>query len=309
MPEAHTLAVDEPTRLDQLLARTWDTLDRRQIRSLITDGRVLVNGIEARKPGQRLVPGDEVDVRLPDLMPTEAPSLPLGLTLDVLYEDEVLRVVDKPAGLSVRRTRSPDEATLPQILAERYPDNAHIGGVNRAGVVTTLGEEVSGPILVGKDEETYRELRRLVKRQYVIETYTALVEGHVRGEFTIEQPIANMKHTRSRMMIAREGRPAVTYVRGQQHYREHGSDYTLVYVRPETARMHQIRVHLAYYGFPIVGDRAYGSRRQTMLPDRLFLHLSRLQFPHPVTEQEVSIESPLPPELHSVLTFMRRPKY
>ncbi|MGC9521299.1 MAG: RluA family pseudouridine synthase [Anaerolineae bacterium] len=313
MPEKHILDVDAPTRLDQLLARRWGELDRAQIREMITEGRVSINGETARKLGQRLQPGDVVVVQLPELEKSEAPTPPPGLALSIAYEDEHLLVVDKPAGIPVRRSpRSrggQDHATLPQLLAERYPGQAHVGGVNRAGVVTTLDEDASGLVLAGRDESMYRELRRMVKRQYVTEVYTALVEGHLRGEYTIDQPIGNARHTRGRLVVAREGRPAQTYVRGQQHYKESGRDYTLVYVRPESERMHQIRVHLSWYGFPIVGDRVYGSNRQPMLPDRLFLHLSVVSLLHPVTDLELRVESELPPELHSVLSYMRRPKY
>lgn len=308
MPELHTLIVEAAQRLDQLLAERWAALDRQQIRDLVTRGAVQVNGQDARKVGQRVYPNDEVTVHLPALEEAPAPELPPGLSLPVLLEDDVLLVVDKPAGIPGRSTRKQDQATVPQLLAARYPERAHIGGVNRAGVVTTLEEEVSGLVLVGKDETAYRQLRRLVKRQYVTEAYTVLVEGHLRGEFTIDQPIGNMKHTRQRLAVAREGRPARTFVRGQQHFREGGRDYTLVYVRPETSRMHQIRVHLSWFGFPIVGDRLYGDRRQSMLPDRLFVHLSELRLPHPITSDEVKISSPLPPELYSVLSYLRRPR-
>ncbi len=283
-------------------------LDRGAIRGLITAGNVSVNGLPARKGGQRLRPDDRVTVRLPELEERAEVSLPLGLSLPVVFEDDVLLIVDKPAGVSVRRSRKPGVATVPELLAAGYPDQANIGGVDRAGVVTTLGEDVSGLVLAGKDEATYRELRRLMKRQYIHEVYTALVEGHLRGEFTIDEPIGNVKRTRQRMAVAREGRPAQTYVRGQQHFVESGQHYTLVYVRPETSRMHQIRVHLAWYGFAIVGDRAYGSTRRALLPDRIFLHMSELYFPHPATGEEVRVASPLPPELYTLLTYMRRPK-
>jgi 23S rRNA pseudouridine1911/1915/1917 synthase len=308
MSDMHSLKVESSTRLDQLLAGVWGDLERAQIRELLLTGKVHVNGQEARKPGQRLEPGDEVTVLLPELVPHDEPGLPLGMSLPVVYEDAVMLVVDKPAGLPVRRLRRQEEATLPQVLAGIYPEMAHIGGVNRAGVVTTIDRDASGLVLVGKDEATYRELRRRVKRQFVIEGYTALVEGHVRGEFVIDQAIGNAKHTRERQVISDEGRPAQTYVRSQQHYKEDGRDYTVVYLRPDTSRMHQLRVHLAWYGYPMVGDRIYGSRMQPLLADRLFLHLSVLTALHPVSEEEVKVESALPPELHAVLGYLRRPK-
>jgi 23S rRNA pseudouridine1911/1915/1917 synthase len=308
MVEITTLIVASEQRLDQLLAERWGALDRQQIRDLVTQGAVEINGQRAQKVGHRLYPEDEVTVRLPELSEAPAPTPPPGLALTVVFEDDVLLILEKPAGIPGRASRKPGQATVPQLLAARYPDQAHVGGVNRAGVVTTLGEEVSGLVLAGKDEATYRELRRMVKRQHLIESYTALVEGRLRGEFTMDQPIGNMKHTRRRLAVSREGRPARTVVRAQQHLKESGRDYTLIHVRPETSRMHQIRVHLAWYGFPVVGDRLYGDRRQPMLPDRVFLHLSELRFPHPVTGDEVVVSSRLPPELYSILSYLRRPR-
>lgn len=310
--EWRILDVTEPTRLDQMLARRWDALDFERIRELVRQQAVLVNDEPAQKPGQRLAVGDVVRVCLPELEPGQAFALPIGLSLPVMYEDEALLVLDKPAGISVRRSRSSagsdGDPTVPQVLAERYPDRAHIGGVNHAGVVTTLDELASGLLLVGKTEPTYRALRRMVKRRYGYAIYSVLVEGRLRDQYTIDQPIGNVKRARRRLAVAREGRPAQTFVRPQQHFRESGRDYTLLYVRPETSRMHQIRVHLAWFGFPVVGDRLYGSKRQPVLADRVFVHLSQMRLTHPTTEEEITVESMLPPELHSVLTFMRRPK-
>jgi 23S rRNA pseudouridine1911/1915/1917 synthase len=311
--EWYTVTVVSSTRLDQLLARQWETLDHQQIRELILQDAVVINDEVARKPGQRLASGDSVSVRRSALSAADAAGdgyeLPPGLSLPIMYEDDDLLVVDKPAGVAVRRSSgSDDAATVPQVLAERFPERAHVGGVNRAGVVTTLDEAASGLLLVGKTESAYRELRRLVRRQYEHEVYTVLVEGQLREDYTIDQPIGNVKHTRRRLAVAREGRPAQTYVRPQEHYVEGGRDYTLLYVRPETSRMHQIRVHLSWFGFPVVGDHLYGSRRQPMLPDRLFIHLSQMRFMHPTTKDDVVVASSLPAELHSVLTYMRRPK-
>jgi len=244
-----------------------------------------------------------------------APAFPAILsTLTVLYEDEAVLVVEKPAGVPMHPASHPARHTslhapsqnLAQQLIEHYPHVAHIGGAGRAGIVMRVEEEVSGAVLVAKDEEAYRLLQRHLKRDRVESLYTVLVEGRLTGQDVIDQPIGNVKRARRRLAVAREGRPAQTGYRAQRHYVDEKRDYSLLEVRPQTARLHQIRVHLSWYGFPLVGDRVYGSRQQPLLPDRIFLHLSVLAFPHPLTGDVVRVESPLAPELRSVLRYLTR---
>lgn len=312
MLERQTITVERDTRLDQVLARTWDRLSRQDIDEMIRKGQVLINKSEALKPGQRVEAGDTLTVALPELEETEPRRAP-SISPEVLYEDEHLFVVNKPAGVAMKRTRYIDPAglVLPELLGERYPDSAHVGGADRAGIVTRLDPEVSGLVVAGRDRETYRELRRSIKRQQMERVFSALIEGHLDGEHTIDQPIGNAKHQRSRLRVSRTGRPAETYVRAQRHYRMGKDAFTLVYVRPDSARLHQIRVHLAWYGFPIVGDYKYGARvRNVLTTDRIFLHLSLIEFPHPRIEDEfVHVESVLPTELQSAIGFLRRPKW
>ncbi|MDF1516171.1 MAG: pseudouridine synthase, partial [Anaerolineae bacterium] len=194
-------------------------------------------------------------------------------------------------------------------LAQIRPQQANVGGVGRSGLVNPLEEEASGLVLAAKDEQSYRELRRHLTRQRVAYTYMVLVEGLLRGEGSIDEPIGNARHERQRLQVSREGRSAKTTYRAQRHFRSDGQPFSLLMVQPETSRRHQIRVHLAWYGFPIVGDSLYGSRQQPLLSDRLFLHLGVMEFPHPLSAELVHIESALPPALQSILTFFTRPKY
>jgi 23S rRNA pseudouridine1911/1915/1917 synthase len=302
--------VSEDTRLDQFLVRTWPELGRRSIRRIVQEGAVRINDQTARKPGQHIESGDIVTVLLPQEPETEpAEAWARQRPISILYEDEALVVVDKPANVGLRPSREHRHGTVAQQLGELYPSMAHVGAAERAGLVMRMDPLVSGAVVAARNEATYRELRRLAKRQQLERVYTALVEGAFSGEFLVEQPIGNARHSRRRLRVAREGRPARTYCRLQRHYISEGRDYSLLLVRPETARMHQIRVHLAWLGFPVVGDVLYGSARdQRVLQDRLFLHLSVLSFPHPVTEEELRVESALPPALSSILDYMRRPK-
>jgi len=307
MSERRTLQVADMIRLDQFLVQVWPELRRQQLRQLLQAGEVLINGQAARQSGQYLHPGAVVEI---PMSRPEAPSKPevvACLPLEVHHEDEALLVVEKPAGMATHSTRG--EVGLAQQLRERFPECAHVGGLERAGIVRKMDVEASGLLLVARTEEAYRALKREVKHRLVESRYSVLVEGQLTGEDLIVAPIGNVKATRQRLAVAREGRPARTFYRALRHYREEGQAYTLLEVRPETARLHQIRVHLSWYGYPVVGDRVYGSRHhQSILPDRLFLHLGVLDFPHPVTGEPLHVESALPAALQSILRFMARPK-
>ncbi len=310
MFEPRILRADRAVRLDVLLAECCPHLERSALRQLIQSGQVQINGAMAVKPGQRLRPGDEVLAQVPP-PPPESPVEPLfRRPLQVVYEDEAVLVVDKPADVPVRSSRrTPSDAvTLGQQIGERFPQSAHLGGAGHAGVLTQLDREVSGLLLAAKTEAAYRALRRALKRGQVEQLYTALVEGRLRGEDTITNPIGNVQRTRRQLTVSREGRAASTYFRVQRHYKQDRRSYTLLLVRPHTARRHQIRVHLAWYGAPLVGDRLYGSRRQWLLEDRIFLHLGALSFPHPLTGETMRLESELPAELRSILQWLNRPK-
>jgi len=323
MPSFERAVVEARMRLDQFLVRTWPGLNRHSVREKVRAGQVLVNGRPASKAGQYVEVDDEVAVSevavsgvAADIVAEVEPSS-LGvsvpvLPLPVLYEDEAVLVVEKLAGVPVHRAsrsiHQPAQQTLAQHLSALYPSMAHVGGADRAGIVMRVETEVSGAVLVAKDETRYHLLQRHVKHAQVERIYSALVEGRLTGQEVIDQPIGNVKRARQRLAVAREGRPARTAYRGQQHYKDEKRDYSLLEVQPQTSRLHQIRVHLSWYGFPLVGDRVYGSRQQPLLPDRIFLHLSVLTFPHPVTGELVRVESPLAPELYSVLRYLTRPK-
>jgi 23S rRNA pseudouridine1911/1915/1917 synthase len=308
MPERQTLTVETAMRLDQLLAQQWPDATREQIRALIRQGAVTVDDLPARKAGQYVMPGALVVAPAPDIAAEIEVAAYSPLALPVVYEDDVLLVVDKPVGLPLEATRNAVDCVAARLTA-LCPELAHVGGAGRAGIVTRIAPEVSGLLLAAKDEATYRALRHHLQRQRIESVYSVLVEGRMTGEHLIDQPVGNVKRARERLNVAREGRPARTLCRGQRHYKDDEREYSLVEVRPETSRKHQLRVHLSWYGFPIVGDRVYGSRYQPLLSERLFLHLSMVRFPHPTTGEMVRTESALPPDLRDVLRYLTRPKH
>jgi 23S rRNA pseudouridine1911/1915/1917 synthase len=311
MPELKPLPVESRKRLDVLLAQAWPNLSRHDVEDMVQSNQVLINGQPARKPGQYVEAGDVVEAQAPAVdKDTDENQIPHSLPMQVQYEDEVLLVVEKPARMLTHAKRRHQEGTtLSAQLRERYPDLANVGGINRAGILQRLGEEVSGLMLVARDRETYRKMKREVKRGRVEHTYFALVEGHLEGSDYIDVPIGNSKHRRGKLAVAREGRPATTTYSALSYYSSGEDHYTLLKVEPDSSRMHQMRVHLSWLGYPIVGDTLYSSSRQHILHDRLFLHLAILTFHHPLRGEQMEVQSELPVALSSILKYMKRPNY
>jgi 23S rRNA pseudouridine1911/1915/1917 synthase len=288
-------------RLDRVLVARLSDLSRAQAQRLIKGGDVTVNG-RPSKPSYRVQVGDEIAVRVP----VEALEmvLPEDIPLDIVYEDDVLLVVSKPAGMVVHPALGHPSGTLVNAVLAHCPQAAEVGGPDRAGIVHRLDKDTSGLILVAKDEVTRTVLQRQFKRRQVLKTYLALVEDQVHPrEGVIEAPIGRDKRQRKKMAVVRSGRPARTTYRAVEYF----ADHTLLEVRPHTGRTHQIRVHLSWMGYPIVGDTTYGRRRQRLLQDRHFLHAAQLRFTHPATGEEVEFKAPLPPGLVALLKQLRRP--
>jgi 23S rRNA pseudouridine1911/1915/1917 synthase len=287
-------------RLDIYLAGQLPETSRSQLKRLIKSGAVTVNG-QLSKPSYNVEPGDEIHVVLPE--EEEELVLPEAIPLDIVYEDVYLLAVNKPAGMVVHPALGHHSGTLVNALLGYNPQLVNIGGMERAGIVHRLDKDTSGILLVAKTPDTHAALQSQFKRRQVQKTYLALVEGHVYPkEGVIEAPVGRDREKRKQMAVRRSGRPAVTQYRAIETFRDH----TLVEVRPRTGRTHQIRVHLSWMGYPVVGDPVYGRRRQRLLSNRHFLHAQKLTFKHPETEKEINLVAPLPPKLEAVLDRLRQ---
>jgi len=298
--EVTFIADGEGERLDKVISTQVPGLSRATVQRLIKASAVTVNGWSS-KPSYRVQAGDEICVRIPAEMPAEV--LPEDIPLDIIYEDEVLLVVSKPAGMVVHPALGHASGTLVNAVLAHCPQAAEVGGPERAGIVHRLDKDTSGLILIAKDEDTRAALQRQFKRRQVVKTYLALVEDQVQPrEGIIEAPVGRDKRQRKKMAVVRRGRKARTTYRAIKYF----PHYTLLEVRPHTGRTHQVRVHLAWLGYPVVGDAVYGRRRQRLLEGRHFLHAARLRFTHPGTGEEVEFEAPLPPKLEAVLKRLRR---
>ncbi len=286
-------------RLDKAIVAAVPHLSRAAAQRLIKDGRVTVNG-RGSKPSYRVEPGDAIMVNLP------AESFPeilaQAIALDVVHEDDHLLAVNKPAGMVVHPAYGHYSGTLVNAVLARCPEAVNVGGPDRAGIVHRLDKDTSGLILVAKDEATHGALQRQFKRRQVKKTYLALVEGHPEPrQGVIDAPIGRDKRQRKRMAIVRGGREARTAYRVVELFDNH----SLVELQPETGRTHQLRVHLAWMGCPLVGDRVYGYRKQRLLEGRHFLHAHRLELTHPTTGAWLSLTAPLADELADLLRRLR----
>ncbi len=306
--ETITLAVTESgARLDQYLAEHLPDLSRAAAQRLLDDGFVLVNN-RARKPSYRVQAGETIIVRVPP--PEPATPRAEQIPLDILYEDNDLIVINKPAGMIVHPAAGHSGGTLVNAILAHCP-NLNVGGVERPGIVHRLDSETSGIIVVAKNDAALRHLQTQFKSRRVHKTYLALVEGIVkppRGK--IDAPIGRDPKHRQRMAVVTRGarREAVTVYRtfarlpSDQSLGSKGTDaYTLLEVEPQTGRTHQIRVHLAFLGFPVVADAIYGKRKNALGLTRQFLHAWKIAITLPRDGRAVNFVAPLPEDLREVL--------
>ena len=294
-------------RLDKFLAEQVPELSRSEVQRLIASGRVTVDGEPAR-PSHKVRVGEEVVVLVPAEESTEL--FPEAIPLDIVYEDQVLLVVDKPAGMVVHPAPGHSEGTLVNALLAHCPELA-AGEGDRPGIVHRLDRDTSGLILVAKNEKTRRALQRQFKERQVKKAYLALLNGHLHPAWgRIEAPVGRDPHHRQRMSVLPGGREALTEYHVLEQFAHQvgpaAGEYTLVEAEPLTGRTHQIRVHFASIGHPVVGDEVYGRRRTSLPVSRQFLHARRLGFKHPSTGQRLELEAPLPEELAAVLDLLRQ---
>jgi len=298
--------IESAGRLDKYLADEIPELSRSAAQRLIDDDQVTVNG-EPVRASYKVRPGDTLFVLLPS--PKAAELAAEEIPLEVIYEDGTLLVIDKPAGMVVHPAPGHPGGTLVNALLAHCPELAESGD-ERPGIVHRLDRDTSGLILVAKSEKARRALQRQFELRQVDKAYLAVLDGHLQPAWgRIEAPIGRDPQHRQRMAVLLGGREAITeYHVLEQFAHDVGparGDYSLVDVEPRTGRTHQIRVHFASIGHPVVADPVYGRRKARLPAPRQFLHARRLGFKHPKTGQRLNLEAPLPPDLSSILDLLR----
>ena len=313
--------VDAGKRLDAFLAEHIDGWSRSRLQRLIGDGDVLVNGKET-KASYKVRERDEIDLDL-----TEAPTArfePENIPLEIVFEDDVLAVINKPAGMIVHPGAGVTGGTLANALAYHFgiagsdvagdDEQSKIQNLkSKIGIVHRLDKDTSGLIVVAKDEQTHEALAEQFRLREVFKSYVALVHGSPRDNSgTIDRPIARDRFHRTKMTVNATGRHALTLWKVRQRFEK----FTLLDVEIKTGRTHQIRVHLASINHPVVGDATYNEGRDKTIADqeikkaveklgRFFLHAERLAFAHPANGERLEFESALPVELQDFVARLR----
>ncbi|MFI4895203.1 MAG: 23S rRNA pseudouridine(1911/1915/1917) synthase RluD [Steroidobacterales bacterium] len=311
-PEFQTHVLDLPSsaaglRLDQALAAALPQYSRARLQRWIRDGAVHANGRPVRAR-DRVRGGEQLVVKAQFAAEGSVAAQPLPL--DILYEDAALLVLNKPAGMVVHPGAGNREHTLQNALLAY---DAALARVPRAGLVHRLDKDTSGVLLIARTPEAHTRLVQALSARQVGREYLALCAGAPTGGGRIDEPIGRHRSARTRMAVRSDGREAITHYRIEERLRAH----TLLRVQLETGRTHQIRVHLAHIGFPVVGDPLYGGRARSIAGDapevnaalqgfrRQALHAQRLRLAHPVSGRAHSFEAPLPADLDRLLRLLR----
>jgi 23S rRNA pseudouridine1911/1915/1917 synthase len=300
--ENKQFAVDEDSknlRLDVFLSSYFKDKSRSYLQNLIEDGYVKVNK-NLKKSNYKLKTGDKIDILIPDPigLNVEAEDIPI----DIIYEDSDVIVINKPQNMVVHPAAGIYNGTLVNALLSHCKDLSGINGVARPGIVHRIDKDTSGILVVAKNDNAHNKLSEQFKDHSMTRSYIALVEGVLkRDEGTVDEPLGRHPVERIKIAVIRDGRRAVTHYKVLERFNSN----TLVECILETGRTHQIRVHMAHIGHPLVGDPVYGYKKQRFNLKGQMLHAKKLGFIHPTTSQYVEFQSDLPDYFNKVLSILR----
>lgn len=283
-------------RLDKVVANRYKELSRTNIQKLIEENRILVNN-KNQKASYKVLIDDNIQIE--EIQAKEIDLKPQDIPLDIIYEDDDIIVVNKQKGLVVHPANgNPDGTLVNAIMAICKDSLSGIGGEIRPGIVHRLDKDTSGLIIIAKNDKAHIHLSEQIKNREIEKTYIALVRGVIKeNEATINMPIGRSTKDRKKMTVTKNGKNAVTHFKVMKRY----DKYTLLEVKIETGRTHQIRVHMAEIGYPIIGDTVYSNGKNQFKVEGQMLHAAKLTFKHPITNKELNLEAPLPKYFKDIL--------
>lgn len=285
--------INEKIRLDAYISKEIEDLSRSMIQKLLEEDKINVNG-KIEKPSYKVQEGDiiEVSIEEPKEVKIEAQDIPL----DIIYEDNDILVVNKQKGLVVHPANgNPDGTLVNAIMAHCKDSLSGIGGELRPGIVHRLDKDTSGLLIIAKNDKAHIQVSEQIKNREVKKTYIALVRGTIaEDEATINMPIGRSTKDRKKMAVTKNGKEAVTHFKVLNRYTTNKGSYTLLEIKIDTGRTHQIRVHMAEIGHPVIGDSVYSNGKNEFGIEGQCLHAKRLEFVHPITGKEMKLEAPLP---------------
>lgn len=287
-------------RLDKYIAQKQESLSRVMIQKLIEEGNILVNG-EKSKPSYNVQEGDKITIQIPEVKATDLKAQ--EIPLDIIYEDDDIIVVNKAKGMVVHpAVGNPDGTLVNAIMAHCKGNLSGIGGELRPGIVHRLDKDTSGLLIIAKNDKAHLEMSEQIQKRQVNKTYLALVRGAIsENEATINMPIGRSTRDRKKMAVTKNGKEAITHFKVLDRF----VGYTYLQVRIETGRTHQIRVHMAEIGHPVVGDMVYSNGKNEFGVEGQMLHATSLEFKHPITGKEMHLEAPLPEYFEEVLKELK----
>lgn len=283
-------------RLDAFISGKNDKMSRTMIQKLIEDGEVLVNG-NKKKLSYKVQIGDVIEINIPE--PKETDIRAQNIPLEIVYEDNDIIVVNKPKGMVVHPANgNPDGTLVNAVMALCKGSLSGIGGEIRPGIVHRLDKDTSGLIIVAKNDLAHINMSKQIKDRQVKKIYIALVKGNIsEDEATINMPIGRSTKDRKKMAVRKDGKEALTHFKVLKRYEK----YTLLEIKIDTGRTHQIRVHMAEIGHPVVGDIVYSNGKNEFGIEGQMLHARSLDFRHPITGKQMHLEAELPQYFKDVL--------
>ncbi len=288
-------------RLDKVVSYLETDLSREAIQRMIKNGKILVNE-KTSKQSYKVAIGDKITVEEETIQ--EVDLIPEEMPLDIIYEDNDILIVNKEKGIVVHPGNgNPDGTLVNAVMAKCKESLSGVGGKLRPGIVHRIDKDTSGLVIIAKNDKAHINLSEQIQRREVKKTYVALARGNVReNQATINMPIGRSKKDRKKMAVTKEGKEAITHFKVLNRF----AGYTLLELDIETGRTHQIRVHLSEIGYPIVGDSVYSNGKNPFGVTGQMLHAKKLEFKHPISEDKIEVEAPLPEYFEKIINNLEK---